>query len=105
MKWYKRLKALLMYRKAVDLADKVWAETGERQYVMPMGRKLVVMGRKEFRELKMKGYIGQRVRVFDLDRECFYATPYRDGERGKYPKEVIKIKKDQWLDYALNNQR
>lgn len=74
----------LRYRKAVQQADEAHAETGNRYYVMPMHGtkkpKLVIMDRKNFRRLRMKHYIGQNASVRDLVNECFYCTPYKNGE-------------------------
>ena len=81
----REFKASLRLREAIKMADKAHRETGHRYYVMPQhgsyGRKLVVMDRFNFRRLKMKHYIHREARVFDLVRECFYCTGYRDGNQ------------------------
>lgn len=77
----------LRYREAVKQADKEHAKTGERYYVMPAtvseasasAIKLLIMNRKTFRKLKQKHYISQIATQRDLLNECFYCTPYRDG--------------------------
>lgn len=82
----------LRYREAVKKADKAHAETGERYYVMPStSGKLHVMDRRNFRCLKIKHYIPHDVHIRDLVNECFYLTPYRNGN-GYLDKEGQKIK-------------
>ena len=85
---FKQFVDYLRYREAVKKADKAHAKTGERYYVMPAlvsegspsGIKLLVMDRFNFRKLKQKGYINNRANVRDLVSECFYCTPYRNGD-------------------------
>ena len=85
---FKQFVDYLRYREAVKKADKAHAQTGERYYVMPAttpegspsGIKLLVMDRFNFRKLKQKGYINNRANVRDLVSECFYCTPYRNGD-------------------------
>lgn len=76
------------------MADKAHRQNGQRYYVMPQhysgGRKLIVMDRYNFRRLKMKHYIHRDARVFDIVRECFYCTPYRDGNRFLAPEDRRK---------------
>lgn len=76
------------------MADKAHQQTGHRYYVMPQhgsyGKKLVVMDRYNFRRLKMKHYIQREARVFDLVRECFYCTGYRDGNQSLSPEDRKK---------------
>ena len=73
----------LRYREAVKKADKAHASNGERYYVMPTtghNRKLIIMDRYNFRKLKQKGYINRHASQRDLINECFYCTPYRNGD-------------------------
>lgn len=82
MNIFRKLQALLRYCQAVRLADKAYASTGERHYVMPVSGskcKLIVMDRRNFRILKRKHYASAEARIADLERECFYCTPYRNG--------------------------
>ena len=64
------------------------------------GRKktLIILDRRNFRKLKRKGYITPQATIYALDRECFYATSYRDN-KGTYTKEIIKLKKQQYYDW------
>lgn len=94
MNIFSKFKASLRLREAIKMADKAHRETGHRYYVMPQhgsyGRKLVVMDRFNFRRLKMKHYIHREARVFDLVRECFYCTSYRDGNQFLAPEDRKK---------------
>lgn len=101
MNIFQKLKASLRLREAVRKADKAHQQTGERYYVMPAsadGCKLVIMDRANFRKLKQKGYVTHKAHVSDLERECFYFTPYRDGSRA-IPPEVEKLKRDQYFSW------
>lgn len=80
---FTKIKALLKFREAVRMADSAHAASSHRYYVIPSSGtdgKLVVLDRRNFRILKRKGYIPQNARVQDLERECFYCTPYADGK-------------------------
>lgn len=98
MNIFRRFKASLRLREAIKMADKAHRQTGQRYYVMPQhhsdGQRLIVMDRYNFRRLKMKHYIHCDARVFDLVRECFYCTGYRDGNQVLSPydrkKKVIQ---------------
>lgn len=79
----------LRYREAVKKAEATHAKTGERYYVMPgsvpggsaVGKPtLIIMDRYNFRKLKQKKYINHQANVRDLVSECFYCTPYRNGD-------------------------
>ena len=94
MNIFTKFKASLQLREAIKMADKAHRQTGHRYYVMPQhgsgGKKLVVMDRHNFRRLKLKHYIHHEARVFDLVRECFYCTPYRDGNQFLAPEDRTK---------------
>ena len=94
MNIFRKLKASIRLREAIKMADKAHQQTGHRYYVMPQhgsyGKKLVVMDRYNFRRLKMKHYIQREARVFDLVRECFYCTGYRDGNQSLSPEDRKK---------------
>lgn len=99
----KRFFVALRLFEAVRQADKKHRETGERYYVMPNGNngKLIIMDRFNFRKLKQKGYVSSNTFVRDLQRECFYCTPYRNGQ-GKLTAEVIALKRYQYLAFFKN---
>ena len=72
----------MRYYAAVNKADRAHEKTGERYYVMPStgyNRKLIIVDRPNFRKLKQKGYISHRANQRDLVSECFYCTPYING--------------------------
>ena len=104
MNIFAKFKASLRLRHAIRLADKAHSQTGQRYYVMPQhgsrGKKLIVMDRYNFRRLKLKHYIHGDARVFDLVRECFYCTPYRDGNQYLAPADRKKkvLQYFAWVD-------
>lgn len=101
MNVFQKLKASLRLNKAVEKAEQAHRETGERYYVMPsVGSKgyLVIMDRYNFRKLKQKGYITRNAFVRDLERECFYFTPYRDGLSAISP-GIEKLKREQYFSW------
>lgn len=111
MNIFQRISATLRLREAIKLADKAYAETGKRHYVMPSygsgGKKLVVMDRFNFRRLKLKHYVNHQARISDLVRESFYFTPYRNGDQ--YLSESDRKKKAEqyfaWADAELNRKK
>lgn len=103
MNIFKKIRASLRLAEAVRQADKAHAETGGRYYVMPASGKkgqLIIMDRYNFRKLKHKGYITNEATVADLERECFYCTPYRDGGCAM-PPEIVRMRRKiyyKWLE-------
>lgn len=110
MNIFQKLKASLRLREAVRKADEAHRETGERYYVMPASAdrcKLIIMDRFNFRKLKQKGYITNKVYIRDLERECFYFTPYRNGSCA-ISSEVVNIKRRQyfsWYEVSRKNAK
>lgn len=104
MNIFKRIRASLRLNEAVRQADKAHKETGERYYVMPNGNngKLIIMDRSNFRKLKHKRYVSYNVFVRDLEIECFYCTPYRNGN-GKLSNEIIDLKRKQYIKFLEKN--
>lgn len=103
MNIFRRIRAALRLQEAVRQADKAHRETGERYYVMPNDNsgKLIIMDRFNFRKLKHKGYLPHKAVVRDLEIECFYCTPYRNG-CGKLPKSVIDLKRKQYIRWVAS---
>lgn len=99
MNIFKKIKAEIVYSLAVRKADNAHSENGERYYVMPSedGR-LVVVDRRNFRILKRKNYISKDASVADMQRECFYCTPYRNG-KGGMPSDIAALKHSIFLDW------
>jgi hypothetical protein len=108
MNIFKKLRASLRLREAIRQADNAHREEGGRYYVMPMGGnrgQLIIMDRSNFRKLKHKNYISRKASVSDLERECFYCTPYRNGT-GELPPSVIEMKRKSyfsWIDFPKKN--
>lgn len=83
MNIFKKFKAYLRFREAIRQADKAYVNTNQRHYVLPTpDGMLIIMNRKNFRELKRKGYIDRRAYVLGLENGCLYCTPYGNGTRG-----------------------
>ncbi len=97
-----KIRAALRLREAIRMADKAHRKTGNRHYVMPTigsgGRKLFVVDRRNFRLLKQKSYLSRNTRVFDLERECFYYTPYRNGSHAMSQK-LQALKRAQYFTW------
>lgn len=94
----------LRYREAVKKADKAHKETGERYYVMPANNQsgkpnLIIMDRWNFRKLRQKHYINPKAKVRDLVNECFYCTPYVNGD-GYLDHKGRKIKLSLYFSYC-----
>lgn len=110
MNLFQKLKAALRLRVAAKKADEAHRHTGERYYVMPLTGskgKLIIMDRPNFRKLKQKGYITHNAHVADLEKECFYFTPYRNGTGGIAP-EVENLKRQQyyrWYAKCIKNHK
>jgi len=106
MNIFKRIRAMLRLNEAVIQADKAHEKTGERYYVMPNGKsgKLTIMDRINFRKLKHKHYLSNRVFVRNLEEECFYCTPYRNGSSA-LPKNVITLKRKQYIKFLKKNEK
>lgn len=99
MNIFQRLKATLRYDEAVRKADEAHEKTGNRYYVMPVygsKGKLIITDRRNFRIMKKKGYINKDARVFHLEKECFYCTPYRNGS-GKLMPEDAEIRRQSYM--------
>lgn len=100
----KKLRASLRLNEAIRQADKAHHENGERYYVMPTSGKsgqLIIMDRYNFRKLKQKGYVSRKASVSDLEQECFYCTPYRDG-KDKLPDFIVKMKRESYFSWLVS---
>lgn len=101
MNIFKKIRATLRLNEAVRQADKAHGENGNRYYVMPTSGtsgQLIIMDRNNFRKLKQKGYINNRTFVRDLEMECFYCTPYRNGT-GVLSPAVVALKRKQYFSW------
>jgi hypothetical protein len=89
-----------MYREAIRKADRAHSKDGNRYYVMPSAEgKLLIMDRDNFRILKHKHYISRKATVQDLLNECFYFTPYRNGDCA-ITRDILDIKRKQYLSWC-----
>ena len=99
MNIFQKIKASLIYREAIRKADKAHADDGGRYYVLPSAEgKLLIMDKKNFRILKRKHYINSKATVQDMLNECFYFTPYCNGDCAITP-EIRAIKYKQYLSW------
>lgn len=110
MNIFKKFKASLRLREAVRQADKAHSENRQRYYVMPTSGtsgQLVIMDRNNFRKLKQKHYIKYGTFVRDLEVECFYCTPYRNGMGALSPKDIALKKKQyySWLEAISKSKK
>lgn len=110
MNFFKNFFASLRLHEAIRKADKAHLLYGNRYYVLPVAgkkNKLIVIDRANFRKLKFKHYINQNSFVNDLERECFYHTPYRNGTGG-LSAEAVALKKKQyfsWLEAIAKSKK
>lgn len=104
----RKFHASIRLAEAIRQADKAHAQTGERYYVMPASGEsgqLVIMDRYSFRKLKHKGYITYKAKVADLERECFYCTPYHNGRDGAMPDAIIRMRRRMYYKWLENSKR
>lgn len=86
---------MLIYRKAVRLANERHRKDGHRYFVMPNRDTkifLIVTDRKNFRGIRKKGYIDRSMKMEDVFKRCFYYTPQANGEGRNITEEELKIK-------------
>lgn len=96
---YNDFKDYLRYRRAVQMADEAHAKDKDRYYVMPsMDGKLLVMDRKNFRNLKRKGYIAKNATMQNAIDECFYFTARLNNEGMAEP--VMKMKYQEYKNWC-----
>ena len=109
MNIFRRIKAVLALREAIRQADEAHANGGGRFYVLGgSDGKLIVTDKKNYRILKRKGYIDKNATTQDALNECFYFTPFKNGD-GYITNEQRNIKAEQymrWVDayYKLKKQ-
>lgn len=104
MNIFKKIYASLRLCEAIRQADEAHKETGERYYVMPTSGKsgqLIIMDRYNFRKLKQKRYVSREASVLDLERECFYCTPYRNG-KNELADCIIKMKRKMYYSWLVS---
>ena len=100
MKLYRRFKAYLALRDAINRADNAHLDGGGRYYVLGTADgKLIVTDKKNFRGLKRKGYIDRNATTQDALDECFYFTPFKDGH-GAINDTIMRNKRQQYLAWC-----
>ena len=98
----KRLKAKMVYSKAVRMAESASAkDNGNRYYVMPstVRGKVIIFDRSQFRILKRKHYIKESMKMQDCVKNCFYHTRDKAGN-AMHPLLIEKGRK-RFLQWSL----
>lgn len=99
MNLFKKIKAVLQYRKMVSIADMEHYKDGDRYYAIPTtGGNIQVVNRRTFRTLKHKKYIPHKANIIAMEKESFYHTSYANGT-GKLSPVIIDLKKRQFYDW------
>lgn len=100
MNAFKKFKAYLTLRSAIQLAEEQYCKDMDRYYVVHDIRgKLIVMCRKDFKYLKRKHIISERARITDVIRECFYYTRHLTSE--PIPDMIATRKRQEYFDYLV----
>ena len=105
----KRLKAKMVYSKAVRKAESASAkDNGNRYYVMPstVRGKVIIFDRSQFRILKRKHYVKESMSMQDCVKNCFYHTRDKAGNV-MHPLLVEKGRKRflQWSLYRRKEEK
>lgn len=105
-----KIQASLRLIEAARQANRAHGKTGERYYVMPTSGTsghLVIMDRANFRKLKRKHYINHKATQMNLEAECFYCTPYRNGtgELSPLAKSYKRASYYSWVDAVRKLRR
>lgn len=98
----KRLKAKMVYSKAVRMAELASAkDNGNRYYVMPstVRGKVIIFDRSQFRQLKRKHYVKESMKMQDCVKNCFYHTRDKAGN-AMHPLLIEKGRK-RFLQWSL----
>lgn len=78
-KFFRKIKARVIYYNAVRLAQRCHEHNGGRYFVVATtGGKLLVMDKKNFRGLKRKHYLPD-IGTYEFTARCVYYTPNRSG--------------------------
>ena len=109
MNIFRKFRASLQLRGAIRQAETAHHRFGHRFYVMPTfngSGKLVILDRKNFRDLRLKHYIACHAKVADLLAESFYFTPDRAGNYLSDPDRRQKLRLFfAWADAQHNARR
>ena len=102
----KRLKAKMVYSRAVRMAESASAkDNGNRYYVMPstVRGKVIIFDRTQFRILKRKHYVKESMKMQDCVKNCFYHTRDKAGN-AMHPLLVEKGRK-RFLQWSLYRRK
>lgn len=102
IKLLRHLKARISYTLAVREAEEAHARNRQRYYVVPgMNGKLVVIDRKNFREIRDKHYISRRTRFNLLATKSYYYTPYgNDNPLDRMSSSMMRTKMKEYIAWA-----
>lgn len=104
MNIFKKFVAFLRFREAVKRADEEHQRIKRRYYVLPtLDEKLVIVDRKNFRELRRKHYIHRGVKVPDLIKQSLYHTPDA-REMGGTPASLLKQRFKEYITWLEDHK-
>lgn len=86
---------MIMLRRAQRKADRIQRQTGVTQYVIKQGRGLMVVSRKQYRQLVSDGR-ARYVTAEQMYQGCFYCTRWYSKTQPT-PAEVVLRKRRMWL--------
>ena len=98
---YRTEKAKRNYKKAVTIADRHYATTGKRHFVIMLTNgRLAIYNRQTFREHKKRNFLPnvKDVKMLDLLRDCVYRTPANAQDPG-LPQNEANIRRNQYIYY------
>lgn len=113
----KVIRAYINYYRAKNLADACHKHDGERYYVVADGNRNLWVGdklglRNRDRQVWLKLSTEQRkarkyhnLSVATMEKMCFYCTPYSDDVKGRLTPRDIKVKKQQFIEYATKRNK
>lgn len=88
-------------KKACKEANSKFKHYGDRFYVLGnTDRKLYVLNKRMFKAMRADGYIHGDMFVRDMEEQCFYHTPYRNGH-GQLTPEKRKKKLQAYDEFCL----
>lgn len=102
MNVFQHLYAYLQYRYAVKKADIAHENNRVRYYVLPNARgkvRLIVTDRQNFRRLRLKHYIGENVKMAEVQMSCFYYTADASG-KGAISDEMKSLRLMKYYDWV-----
>lgn len=98
------LKADIQLKYAIKEAEEKYKKGNVRYYVIPnFNHKLITCSRAEIRRYRTEGYFDHSAKMDNFKDECFYYTPYANGQ------DPISVgrkenKRKLWLNYVLQSR-